>query len=166
MDEFLYYHETNKPAFADARFKPRFFVFLLLALTISFRLIICDEKFLRNSWLKNCFTENVIFFCFVFVFLNDIQIWRPVIKVWGILISYALSFYVTKTVLVGPKWFWFNQIDFDLTIMIWSRPKWNGHDQNEMVRTKMNCSGPNVIHYGRKSQFGPDQFILGVTISF
>ena len=37
--------------------------------------------------------------------------------------SYALSFYVTKTVLVGPKWFWSDQIDLDLTIMIWSRPK-------------------------------------------
>ena len=32
----------------------------------------------------------------------------------------ATSFYVTKTVLVGPKWFWFDQIDLDLTIMIWS----------------------------------------------
>ena len=36
---------------------------------------------------------------------------------------HALSFYVTKTVLVGPKWFWSDQIDLDLTIMIWSRPK-------------------------------------------
>ena len=36
---------------------------------------------------------------------------------------YALSFYGTKTVLVGPKWFWSDQIDLDLTIMIWSRPK-------------------------------------------
>ena len=35
-----------------------------------------------------------------------------------------------------------------------------------MVTTKMNWSGPNVIHFGRKSQFGPDQFILVVTISF
>ena len=33
---------------------------------------------------------------------------------------YALSFYVTKTVLVGPKRFWFDQIDLDMTIMIWS----------------------------------------------
>ena len=32
--------------------------------------------------------------------------------------TYALSFYVTKTVLVGPKWFWSDQIDLDLTIMI------------------------------------------------
>ena len=35
-----------------------------------------------------------------------------------------------------------------------------------MVTTKMNWSGPNVIHFGRKSQFGPDQFILVMTISF
>ena len=35
-----------------------------------------------------------------------------------------------------------------------------------MVTTKMNWSGPNVIHFGRKSQFGPDQFILVVTILF
>ena len=35
----------------------------------------------------------------------------------------ALSFYVTKTVLVGPKWFFSDQIYLDLTIMIWSRPK-------------------------------------------
>ena len=35
----------------------------------------------------------------------------------------ALSFYVTKTVLVGPKWFWSDQIDLDFTLMIWSRPK-------------------------------------------
>ena len=53
----------------------------------------------------------------------------------------ALSFYVTKTVLVGPKWFWSDQIDLVLTIMIWSRPKWNGRNQNEMVTTKMNWSG-------------------------
>jgi hypothetical protein len=35
----------------------------------------------------------------------------------------ALSFYATKTVLVSPKWFWSDQIDLDLTIMIWSQPK-------------------------------------------
>ena len=35
-----------------------------------------------------------------------------------------------------------------------------------MVMTKMNWSGPDVIHLGRKSQFGPDQFVLVVTISF
>ena len=35
-----------------------------------------------------------------------------------------------------------------------------------MVTTKMDWSGPDVIHFARKSQFGPDQFILIVTISF
>ena len=49
-----------------------------------------------------------------------------------------MSFFVTKTVLVGPKWFWSDQIDdLDLTIMIWSWPKWYGHDQNELVRSKL-----------------------------
>ena len=52
-----------------------------------------------------------------------------------------MSFYVTKTVMVGAKWFWSDQIDLDLTKMIWSRPKWNGRDQNELVATKMNWSG-------------------------
>ena len=65
----------------------------------------------------------------------------------------ALSFYVTKTVLVGPKWFWSDQIDLDLTIMIWLRPKWN--DQVQIV-----------ILYQNESPFGPNQFILVVTISF
>ena len=35
-----------------------------------------------------------------------------------------------------------------------------------MVMTKMNWSGPNVIHFGRKSQFGPDHFILVETLLF
>ena len=30
-------------------------------------------------------------------------------------VTNALSFYVTKTVLVSPKWFWSDQIDLDLT---------------------------------------------------
>ena len=79
--------------------------------------------------------------------------------------SIALSFYVTKTVFVGPKWFWSDQIDLDLTLMIWSRPKWNGQDQNELVRsklwfsTKMNHIWTWPIHFGR------DHFILVVTKS-
>ena len=75
---------------------------------------------------------------------------------------YAWSFYVTKTVLVGPKWFWSDQIDLDLTIMIWSRPKWNGHDQNEMVMTKMNWSGPNCDFrpLSLPFHFGRDQIIM------
>ena len=51
--------------------------------------------------------------------------------------SIALSFYVTKTVLVAPKWFWSDQIDLDLTIMILSRPKWNDYNQNELVGSKL-----------------------------
>ena len=43
----------------------------------------------------------------------------PVVFHWDTMTD-ALSFYVTKTVLVGPKWFWSDQIDLDLTIMIWS----------------------------------------------
>ena len=66
---------------------------------------------------------------------------------------YALSFYVAKTVLVGPKWFWSDQIDLDFTIMIWSWPKWIGQVQI-------------VILYQNESQFGPDQFILVMTFSF
>ena len=65
-----------------------------------------------------------------------------------------------------PKQFWSVQNDFGPTKLIWSRPKWNGRDQNEMVTTKMNWSGPFVIHFCRKSPFGPDQFILVMTISF
>ena len=53
------------------------------------------------------------------------MILKPKLKI----MFYALSFYVTKTVLVSPKWFWSDQIDLDLTLMIWSRPKWNGQDQ-------------------------------------
>jgi hypothetical protein len=48
-----------------------------------------------------------------------------------------LSFYVTKTFLVGPKWFWSDQIDLDLPIMISSWPKWNCRNQNEFVMS--NC---------------------------
>ena len=44
-----------------------------------------------------------------------------------------------------PKQFWLVQNDFgltkliwtSLTIMIWSQPKWNGYDQNELVRFKL-----------------------------
>ena len=59
------------------------------------------------------------------------QIFKPIHK------TNALSFYVTKIVLVGPKLFWSDQVDLDLTTMIWSQPKWNGHDQNELVWSKL-----------------------------
>ena len=68
--------------------------------------------------------------------------------------------------LMWPKLFWSVQNCFGLTKLIWTWPYWFGHDQNEMVTTKMKWSGPNVIYFGRKSQFRPGQFILVVTISF
>ena len=48
----------------------------------------------------------------------------------------ALSFYVTETVLVRPKWFYSDQIDLDLTIMIWSRPKWIGQVQIVIFKSR------------------------------
>ena len=97
------------------------------------------------------------------------KIWRLFYTLWqrgqenrrrkkSFLLS-ALSFYVTKAVLVGPKWFWSDQIN-----LVW--PNWFGLDHDDLVTTKTNWSGPNVIHFGRKYQFGPDQFILVVSISF
>ena len=65
----------------------------------------------------------------------------------NLLLSNALSFYVTKTNLFG-----LDHNDLDTTKMKWSRPKWIGQVQI-------------VINFGRKSQFGPDPFILVVTKS-
>ena len=84
--------------------------------------------------------------------------------IWGLMLKYFLSFMPCPS--MWSKQFWSVQKGFGLTKLIWNWPQWFGHDQNEMVTTKMNWSGPNVIHFGRKSQFGPDQFILVVTISF
>ena len=68
-------------------------------------------------------------------------------------ISYALSFYVTKTVLVGPKWFWsklwfilVENHNFDLTNSFWSWPNHHGQAQINLVRSKpfwtdQNCFG-------------------------
>ena len=36
-----------------------------------------------------------------------------------------------------PKQFWSDQIDMDLTIMIWLWPKWIGHNQNDLVGSKL-----------------------------
>ena len=72
-----------------------------------------------------------------------------------------------------PKQFWSvqngfgqNQIDLDLTIMIWSRPKWNGHDQNELVRSKFHFGRDQIIMVKSKSiwsdqnHFGPTKTVL------
>ena len=49
----------------------------------------------------------------------EYQIVVPILILSTIQEAYALFFYVTKTVSVSPKWFWSDQIDLDLTIMIW-----------------------------------------------
>ena len=80
-------------------------------------------------------------------------------KIWAlanlclVLLCDQNSFGQSKMVLVWPNWFGLDHNDLVSTKMKWSRPKWIGQVQI-------------VIHFGRKSQFGPDQFILVVTISF
>ena len=78
--------------------------------------------------------------CFIVLTkLNWISRWYNLVsttKSYSIWRDFEQS-YVTKTVLVGPKWFWSDQIDLDLTLMIWSRPKWNGQDQNELIISKL-----------------------------
>ena len=64
-----------------------------------------------------------------------------------------------------PKQFWSDQIDLDLTLMIWSRPKWNGQDQNELVRSKLWFSTKMNHIWTWPIHFGPDHFILVVTKS-
>ena len=62
---------------------------------------------------------------------------------------------MTKTVLVGPKWFWSDQIDLVTTKMNWSGPNW-------FFQPKQYIIGPiwtQPIH------FGHDQFILVMTKS-
>ena len=63
----------------------------------------------------------------------------------------ALSFYVTKTVLVGPKWFWSDQFGLDL---------------NNLVRTKMKWSGPKLIGRIQIVIFYQNESHLDLTNSF
>ena len=117
------------------------------------------HDFWNAEWMK---------WWFLFLPEHSIHILKNIVKPLNLELGFdALSFYVTKTVLVGPKRFWSDQIDFDLTLMIWSRPKWNGHDQNEMVTTKMSWSGPNcdfrplkITIWTWPINFGCDHFIL------
>ena len=89
----------------------------------------------KNKWPHNC--KEKIYSIISYISNNTILLLDSFWLICIYLLTNALSFYVTKTVLVSPKWFWSYQIDLDLTIMIWSRPKWNGHDQNELVRSKL-----------------------------
>jgi hypothetical protein len=63
------------------------------------------------------------------------------------------SFGRSKMVLVWPNWFGLAHNNLVTTKMKWSWPKW-------IAKVQI------VIFYQNESQFGPDQFILVVTISF
>ena len=65
--------------------------------------------------------------------------------VFFVCVNDALSFYVTKTVLVGPKWFWSDKIDLDLTIMIWSQPNHYDQVQINLVRPKPFLTNQNYF---------------------
>ena len=58
-----------------------------------------------------------------------------------------------------------SKVDLDLTIMIWSQPKWNGHDQNELVRSKLWFSTKMNLIWTWPIHLGHDHFILVVTKS-
>jgi hypothetical protein len=70
------------------------------------------------------------------------------------------AFYVTKTVLVDPKWFWSDQIDLDLTIMIWSRPKWIGQVQMWFILAENHNLDPTNSFSSWLFHFGGDQIIM------
>jgi hypothetical protein len=71
-----------------------------------------------------------------------------------------LSFYVTKTVLVGPKWFWSDQIDLDLTIMIWSWPKWIGQVQMWFILVENHDLDLTISFWLRPNHYGQVQINL------
>jgi hypothetical protein len=81
------------------------------------------DTFYRNSYITNTLFLKVKVKITSWNQLTRIQCQLCCGKNLFLPFIYALSFYVTKTVLVGPKWFWSDQFDLDLTIMIWSRPK-------------------------------------------
>ena len=64
-----------------------------------------------------------------------------------------------------PKQFLSNQIDLDLTIMIWSWPKLNGHDLNELVRSKFWLILVEITIWTWSIHFDRDHFILVMTKS-
>ena len=76
-----------------------------------------------NILQKNSSKCNVIFDGIFTLYYKTIKLGTEIHKYYILQNMNALSFYLTKTVLVSPKWFWSYQIDLDLKIMIWSRPK-------------------------------------------
>ena len=66
-----------------------------------------------------------------------------------------------------PKQFWSDQIDMDLTIMIWLWPKWIGHNQNDLVGSKLvlliyhsSNLDPTNSFWSWPIYFGRDQIIM------
>ena len=110
----------------------------------------------RIKWNQKFF--NLANFCWRVFEENAKHVGSPVTYLCLVLLCDQNSFGRSKMVLFWP-------IDLDLTIRIWSRPKWNGHKQNELVRsklwffTKMNHIWTWPIH------FGCDHFILVMTKS-
>ena len=100
------------------------------------------------GWRRMCIFRHMMFFV---IYLSYPCIFPN---------STALSFYVTKTVLVGPKWFWSDQIDLDLTIMIWSRPKWNGQVQMWFILVENHNLDLTNSFWSWPFHFGYDQIIM------
>ena len=59
-----------------------------------------------------------------------------------------------------------DQNSFGRTKMVLVWPNWFGLDHNDLSSTKMKWSGPNCDLLSKWITFGPEQFILVVTISF
>ena len=108
----------------------------------------------RIKWNQKFF--NLANFCWRVFEENAKHVGSPVTYLCLVLLCDQNSFGRSKMVLFWP-------IDLDLTIRIWSRPKWNGHDQNELVRSKLWFS--TKMNHLWTSHFGHDHFILFVTKS-
>ena len=127
-----------------------------------------SQKFVRLRWSFNGQFNDVQEVSFVVFSIPrghwsqlDSKIWlwsfEMTCKIIGpfclVLLSDQNSFGRSKMVLVWLNWFGLDHNELVMTKMKWSRPKWI-------------CQVQIVIHFSRKSQFGPDQFILVATISF
>ena len=110
------------------------------------------KKFGKNFIHKNC---NFELFCLLIKDVLCTEKTKTKGAVFEILVLLCdqTSFGRSKMVLVWPNLFGLDHNDLVKTKMKWSRPKWISQVQI-------------VINFGRKSQVGPDQFILVGTISF
>ena len=121
-------------------------------------------KFVRVNFFQVNISSSFLFKKCQNLKLNNIELFDLSVGLakyqLRILDTNALSFYATKIILVSPKWFWSDQIDLDLTIMIWYWPKWNGRDQNELVRSKWWFSTILNHIWTWPIHFGHDQIIV------